>query len=51
MSKDNFNYLNKNYEQFLKKSSPQEKLSFFENTILKRKSLIVSSDIKKKKAI
>lgn len=51
MSKDNFNYLNKNYEQFLKKASPQEKLSFLENTILKRKSLIVTSDNKKKKTI
>ncbi len=50
MPKNNFIYLHKNYEQFLKKASPEEKLNFLENTLFKRKSLINKSS-KKYKAI
>lgn len=49
MPKANFNYLYKNFEQYLKRP-PQEKMSFLENTLLKRKSLINKSS-KRYKAI
>ncbi len=54
MPKINYNYLHKNYDHFLKKATPKEKLNFLESTLLKRKSLINKNskrykEIKKKR--
>eukprot|EP00347_Sterkiella_histriomuscorum_P001394 403372204 len=50
MQNSSFNYLYKNYESFLKRGTPQEKLNFLENTLLNRKSLI-NKNSKRYKAI
>ena len=49
MPKTNFNYLSKNYEEFLNNNSnPTDKIKFLDDTLFKRKSLI---DKKSKKII
>ena len=50
MQKTSFTYLNKNYDQFLKRAAPHDKMSFLENTLLKRKALI-NKNSKRYKAI
>ena len=50
MTKNNYNYLHKNYEHFLQKGSAQEKMTLLENTLWKRRSL-VNKDSKRYKAI
>ncbi|CDW77987.1 UNKNOWN [Stylonychia lemnae] len=50
MQKTNYNYLSKNYENFLKIAPPQDKMNFLSETLLKRKSLVNKSS-KRYKAI
>ena len=51
MPRSNYNYLNKNFEDYLTSSRPDEKVNYLENTLFKRKSLIVKKDLKKPNAI
>lgn len=49
MPREKFSFLHKNYDYHLTKQTPQEKLHFLENTLLKRKSLIVVNGVGKKR--
>lgn len=51
MPRSNFNYLQKNFEDFLNNTKPEEKLHLLENTLFKWKSLIVSKNSKKHNGI
>jgi hypothetical protein len=49
MPRSNFIYLQKNFEEFLNTTKPEEKLLLLENTLFKRKSLIVNKNRKSKR--
>lgn len=51
MPRSNYHYLQKNFEEFLTHSRPEEKLHMLENTLFKRKSLIVNKESKRYKCI
>ena len=49
MQKEKYFYLTKYYDAHLTKLAPDQKLNFLENTLLKRKSLIVVNGVGKKR--
>jgi hypothetical protein len=49
MPRSKFIYLQKNFEEFLNTTKPEEKLLLLENTLFKRKSLIVNKNRKSKR--
>lgn len=51
MPRNNYVYIQKNFEEALTGWKPEEKINFLENTLFKRKTLQVNANAKKRKGI